>query len=107
MIKVLKPNNNKITCLVSDRHALEKVVKGYVDNICDSKLFLSSDNKEILINILKRMIVKSIDETIIIEENCGYIVEITLDTELLKFSLTKLNNEKFGKGYSIALTLQG
>lgn len=99
-------NNGYITCIVNDRNLLEDYIKKYINELVDDTIFLSSDNREFVIIILKRLLVKHINEQLTLEENLGYIVEITIDDEKLRFSLVKLNEEKIGNGYSIALTLQ-
>jgi phenylalanyl-tRNA synthetase beta subunit len=106
MIKVLKPKSNKITCVVTDKDLLEKTIKGHIDSISNSGMFLATDNKIMAIEVFKRILVSYIDKAITIEDNKSYILESTVDNELLRFIICKVNSEKIGKGYTIALTLQ-
>jgi len=106
MIKVLKPNNNKIYCTIKDPMEFEKVLKEIVEGISPTDIFLTSDNREMALNIFKRKLIEAIDDQINLNENEGYIIYITIGGEQLVFSCSYINNEKIGKGYTIALTLQ-
>ena len=106
MFKVLKPNGNKIHVTISDKDELEKRVKGIMDGISDTDKFLSTDNKELAMHIFKRLLMVAVTDSVTIHDNTGYIIYVTVDEEPLKFSCTKVVNEKLGTGYSIALTLQ-
>jgi len=106
MLLVSEPVKDKIKCVVKDKHALRKYIKEQIDNIVPSDLFLAPDNNELLIVIVKRLIVKAIDSSFKLEDNRGYIVELMLDNDLYRFSVSYVDNEKVGKGYTIALTLQ-
>jgi len=106
MIKVLKPNNNHIHCSVTDVLTFGKIVKDKINAIAPTDIFLSSDNREIALIVFKRLLVEAIDEQVTLNENEGYIVHITIDNQPLLFSCSLINNDKIGKGYTIALTLQ-
>jgi len=107
MIKVLKPVKRLIRCVITDKNALESKIKGHISLLGDTDIFLSMDNKVTALDTFKRILVYEIDKCITINPNVGYIVETTLDAELIRFSFTRVESDKIGSGYSMALTLQG
>ena len=106
MIK-LNLTDNKITVIVNDKSALETFIKGYISSLVADDIFLPSDNTEMVIVVLKRLIVKQIDQDLRLEVNKGYLAEIRIDDDTMRFSVSKISNDKIGNGYTIALTLQG
>jgi len=105
----IKEVENKLTLLPKDVKELEKTIKGFINSIADDKLFLDLANRDFVIEILKRIVVREIDKSdeIEIEKNKGYIVKVFIDNEEIRFSMSKVENDKLGKGYIIELTLQG
>ena len=106
MFKIIL-NGNKINAIAKDKITLEATIKEYINVIAPDALFSKAENGDMVVFVLKRLLVKKIDEDVTIEENKGYIVEVVIDNDIMMFSLAKLNNEKVGNGYTIALTLQG
>ena len=106
MIKVLKPVKRLIRCVITDKNALEVKIKNHMSELVNPDMFFDMDNKATVMDIFKRLLVKAINDSIDVEINVGYIVETMLDNDKIRFSFTKVESEKLGSGYSIALTLQ-
>jgi len=106
MIKVLGPTKRLIRCIITDKNALENKIKGHISSLGATDIFLPMENKVMALDVFKRILVYEIDKKIKIKDNVGYIVESNLDENLIRFSFTRVESEKLGSGYSIALTLQ-
>ena len=104
MIKLFL-NNRKITVVVEDHNLLNKHLLNEMSKVMPNRENVSKIFQNELYEVLLKVLLIKELETLKLEDNKAYNLNIAIGDNKYVFVVVKYNNEKFDKGYDINKTL--
>ena len=100
-------DSNNINVIINDEDKLnDRILKIMNDIGGEYKEYTPSDNSDLYIAILQRLLLKELKDNIVMLDNIPYIIHLPLRDNSLNLVASKIQHDKIENGYTIALTLQ-